>query len=453
MANPTNSTSRHSYLLSYISQRLQLDRPLVYALLGKCWQAITGPVTLTLILSALTLPEQGVYYGLVSIVGIQTIFEMGLLNVLISHSGNQSAIISKGNDQSESIAAEHLGVLIHSSRLWFAITSVLFVVVGWSFGWWTLSKVPSTIPWQWPLFVVVPAAALAIALAPALAILEGAGYRESIYRFRLWQMLAGSFAAWLSLLVGLNLWTIVVVTIVQAGFAAYMVYFQHVEFFQRFPFRSHPADGYSWFRDVLPMQWRAALISVAHYLASQTFVLVILGRTALDAADDAGRMGPTLTITGAIQMMALAWVQTKYAVVSAHHGAGDREIAGTLWRQTALISTALLVTALGAFTLLIAALPMLGRNIENNFIQPWQIAVLSAGYVANHLLAVQSFYVMARRANPFWLQSSLGLLITATATWYFGREYSVSGLVISYTVAMCCVTLPLHTWAYYRFRR
>ncbi len=449
--------------LTMISRRLQLDRPLLFALAAKLWQAITGPITLMLVITAMSLTEQGVYYGLVSIVGIQSIFELGLLNVLISHAGNQAALLPQNfgmeaetavpnTAASEVLASQRMSLLIRSSRQWFTVASLLFVLVGCLFGWYTLSGVDTQLDWWSPLLTVLPLVAITIALAPSLAILEGAGFRESVYRFRLFQMVSGSLLVWLALLFGFKLWTVAVAACVQVFWAGYAVYGYHANFFARFRHVASPADGFTWLRDVVPMQWRAAAISVAQYLSNQMFVLIVLGRVASDSAIDAGRLGPTLTITSAIQMLALVWVQTKYPVVSAHHGVGEREQAGTLWRHTALLSTGLLCVALGALLGLIASLKLLGQGYENNFIQPWQLAVLSLGYIANHLLALQSYYVMARRANPFWLPLVFGLLTTAAAVWICGRAYSTSGLVIAYAVTTALVTLPLHSWAYLQFR-
>lgn len=442
--------------LARISQRLQLDRPLLFALAAKSWQAISGPITLILVISAFSVSERGVYYGLVNIIGIQAIFELGLLNVLISQAGNEAAKINKKNissDQENQLAAQRMALLIKGSWQWFLMAAFLFILAGLGFGWLSLASVATQLNWWLPLAVVIPIAAIAIALAPALAILEGAGHRDSIYSFRLLQIVTGSLIVWIALASGLGLWTIVLAAAVQTAWMSYVVFVRHNDFFARFRDLPLPNDGFSWSRDVVPMQWRVAAISVAHYLASQLFVLVILGREAAESATDAGRLGPTLTITTAIQMLALTWVQTKFSLVSAHHGAGEREQAGTMWRQTALISTALLCFALGTLILLIAFLPWLGRGWELNFILPWQLAALSIGLIANHLLALQSFYVMARRANPFWIPSVVGLLITAAAVWTFGRMYSTSGLVIAYAIATGAIALPLHSWAYIRFRR
>ncbi len=455
MAALEQSDAPNSWL-ARISQRLQLDRPLLFALAAKSWQAISGPITLILVISAFSVSERGVYYGLVNIIGIQAIFELGLLNVLISQAGNEAAKINKKNnsaDHENQLAAQRMALLITGSWQWFLMAAFLFVLAGLGFGWLSLASVETQLNWWLPLAVVIPIAGMSIALAPALAILEGAGYRDSIYSFRLLQIVTGSVVVWIALAAGLGLWTIVLATIVQTAWMSYVVYVRHRDFFTSFRALPLPNDGFSWSRDVVPMQWRVAAISVAHYLASQLFVLVVLGREAAEAATDAGRLGPTLTITTAIQMLALTWVQTKFSLVSAHHGAGEREQAGTMWRQTALISTALLCLALGTLILLITILPWFGRGWELNFVLPWQLAVLSVGLIANHLLALQSFYVMARRANPFWIPSVVGLLITAAAVWTFGRMYSTSGLVVAYAVTTGAIALPLHTWAYIRFRR
>ena len=66
--------------------RFQFDRPLAYALLTRLWQAASGRLHPAADCS-LDLSEQGVYYGIIGIVGIQAYFELGLLNVLVSQSG------------------------------------------------------------------------------------------------------------------------------------------------------------------------------------------------------------------------------------------------------------------------------------------------------------------------------------------------------------------------------
>ncbi len=155
----------------------------------------------------------------------------------------------------------------------------------------------------------------------------------------------------------------------------------------------------------------------------------------------------------AIQMLALAWVQTQYPIVSMHHGSGEREKAGTIWRRTAAVSTVLLVAGFVVLTAATACLPWLGKHIEDRFIEPWQIAVLGLGCLASHIATLQGYYVLSRRANPLLLASLIGSTATAAAVWLGGYYYSTTGVVVGYAAAMCLILAPVHTLAYAKFRR
>lgn len=445
-------------MLRQIRDRLQLDRPLAYALATRVWQAISGPITIVLLIRELSLAEQGVYYAIIGIVGIQAYFELGLLNVLVSHSGHESAAMeraSTGDDATPpsanpdwTAAASRLRDLISAAFRWFAAASVLFALSAIAFGWLALSD--SSVDWRGPLLAIVPIAAVSVWLAPAISILEGAGFRELIYGFRCVQVVAGSLVVWAALYLGLGLWALVLSSFVQSGMALYITFVAKASFFRTLRQVNARSSDFSWTRDVVPVQWRVALIGATFHFATQFFTIIVV---MFHSDAESAPLGMTLSVTAAIQMLALAWVQTKYPVISAHHGAGEREMAGTLWRRTAVVSTGLLIAALVVLTLAIAALPLLGRGIEDRFLQPWQVIVLSVGCLANHIAALQGFYVLSRRAKPLLAASLIGSLTTGAAVWIAGFLYSTNGVLIGYAAGMGLVLLPAHTLAYYRFRK
>ena len=134
-------------MLRKIRDRLQLDRALAFAVGTRVWQAFSGPITIVLLIRSLTLPEQGVYYGIVGIIGIQAYFELGLLNVLVSHSGHETASMrtiaeQRLEDPSSCTAnpewlaaAARMRDLISASFRWFERRSLLFIVSALVFGW------------------------------------------------------------------------------------------------------------------------------------------------------------------------------------------------------------------------------------------------------------------------------------------------------------------------------
>lgn len=443
-------------MLNYISKLLQLDSPLGFALATRIWQAGAGFVTAALLIGAMTLPELGVYYTIISIVGIQAYFEMGLLNVLVSFSGHEAAVmtaaaspdVTAGEQPAEWLqAAARMRDIIRCSFRWFGTAAIIFAVLAFGSGYYTLSE--SNVAWLGPLLVIIPVAAVSVALGPAIAILEGAGYRDLIYRFRFIQAVAGSLVVWSTLIGGFGLWAIVAASAVQAVMSAYLTFVTKSSFFLKFRNMTSVSSNFSWTRDLLPVQWRMALISTTFHFATQCFVIIV---TMFHGDAASAPLGMTLSMTGAIQMLALAWVQSKYSVAAALHGAGDRESAGTIWRHTAIVSTGILVSAFAVLTIAVACLPLLGTTIQENFLPPWQVIMLGLGSLANHVTAVQGFYVLSRKAKPLLAASLAGSLSTAAAVWIGGYLYSTPGLVVGYAAAMTLIFAPIHSLAYMRSR-
>jgi hypothetical protein len=446
-------------MLEDFRARLQLDKPLAYALMTRVWQAVSGPITILLLIGSLDLAEQGVYYGIIGIVGIQAYFELGLLNVLVSQSGHETAAMnqvtassdegaSQESDPEWLAAAARMRDLIRDSFRWFSGASFVYVMAALAFGWYSLAD--SEVAWHGPLLALVPIAAISVCLSPGLSILEGAGFRDVIFRFRFLQMTIGSIVMWVSLECGLKLWSLVLSSSVQALMFMYITFVGQADFFRKFRRLKDQTSNFDWIHQVLPVQWRVALIGASFHFATQFFTVIVL---MFHSDADAAPLGMTLSVTTAIQMLALAWVQTQYPVVSLHHGSGEREKAGTIWRRTAILSTLLLVVGFVVLTTAVARLPWLGKNLEARFLEPWQVAVLGLGCLASHIATVQGYYVLARRANPLLLASLIGSTATAAAVWVGGYFYSTDGVVLGYALAMCLVLAPVHTFAYAKFRR
>ncbi|MFO1063007.1 MAG: hypothetical protein U0892_03940 [Pirellulales bacterium] len=438
-----------------IAEQFQVDGPLVSAIGSRIWQAISGPITILLLIRSLTQDERGTYYALAGILSIQMFFELGLLNLLVSQTGHLMAV-------AESEAGRlRMASMIRSAMRWFTAAGLLFGATAWIVGYVTVqAKDPST-EWTLPYTCMVIASALTVAYSPAMSILEGAGYRESVYRSRLLQMMTGHIAVWTALALGLKYWALACAAGVQLFWTLYPPFVMHAEFFRRFRSGDHSSNliedvkaerepTFSWMRDVVPLQWRVALISAIYHFATQFFAIIVYE---FDSKAEGGRLGMTLSVTGAIQSMALAWIYTKFSTVAQKHGQGEREEAGTMWRRTLVVSLGLLTVALTTAIGLVAALPLLGRGWETGFISPAQMAILAVGCISNHVIATTSFYVLARKDKPFMFPTLFGYSITAACVWLFGYLYSTTGVVSAYSLTMTLITLPLYMSRYSRYRK
>jgi len=445
-------------MLRRIQQTLLIDRTLFYALAARVWQAISGPITISLILTFLSASETGVYYSLGAIVGIHVFFDLGLSNVLISQAGY--AISSVPNTASgpnpdfqktfQVASNPRLYELTRVSERWFIGASVLFGMTSLVLGWLSLRDVDNRFEWKSVLVALVMLNAVSFAFSAAQAILEGAGKREVIYRFRFYQAVTGSIAVWIALSFGFKLWSLVAAAAVQVMWSVYLRFFYEAKFFVRCRNPESRTTDFSWMRDVVPVQWRQAVMSLAFFLATQFLILIVLH---YDSEVAAGQLGITLSIIGAIQMFALAWIHTNFSTAAFQHGSGKGEQAGTHWRQLAIVSTSMLALALASLVIVLSILPLLHRGFEVRFISPWQLAIFSIGCLANHLISIQALYILSQCARPLTLASSIGFLTTAIAVWIGGSNFGITGLLAAYSIAMTCICLPLHSRAYLRFRQ
>ena len=108
----------------------------------------------------------------------------------------------------------------------------------------------------------------------------------------------------------------------------------------------------------------------------QLFPLIVM---TFHTTIDAGRLGMTLSITTAIQMFSQSWVQTKYSVAAQHHARGARELAGTMWRHAAVVSSIVLVFGFAVLAALIPATAWIRPDLPSRFIEPSQVLWLGLG--------------------------------------------------------------------------
>ncbi len=440
-------------LLAYF----QIDRTLVYALSGRIWQILSGPVTIVLLVRMLTDGERGIYCTLIGLASLQNFFELGYLNVLISQAGRA---IGESPTQVTSSTAEtslterppdaHVAIagLLHASTHWFRIVSLMFFIVAIAVGSYSLRANREPIAWFGPMLVYLCFAATNFFLAPRLAIMEGAGGRSTVYRMQLCQFFTGTFAVWLSLSLGGKLWTLAISSAVQLFWAfvflfvrppAILVESSRLKLVALSPY---PAElGFN--------QRRMAIYSFTFFLATQLFVILVM---TFHGEIEAGRIGMTMMVVSAIQIVSMAWLQTKYSVLAIHHGAGERSEASLLWRKSLLISTLILVILLFDLQILLFLIARYLPGKELGFVTPFELGIYSAGCIANHLIAAQTLFVMARRSNPLTVPATTGFLVTTLAVVIGAYLRGSLGLLVGYASAMCLFTLPIHSIAYLRVR-
>ncbi len=254
---------------------------------------------------------------------------------------------------------------------------------------------------------------------------------------------------WLSLVLGGKLWTLAISSGIQLFWAILFLFMKppaliaQASRIKSMTLAIHPAElGFN--------QRRMAIYSFTFFLATQLYVILIM---AFHGEVEAGRIGMTVMVVSAIQIVAMAWLQTKYPLISTHHGAGEHTQASALWQKAVLISSLILVVLLFDLQIVLYLIARYLPGKELGFVTPLELALYSAGCIANHFVAAQTTYVMARRSNPLTIPATAGFLLTTCAVVagaYFQGNF---GMLAGYAGAMCIFTLPIHTLAFLRVRK
>lgn len=143
---------------------LMLDRATKFALAGRLWQVIAGPITLVLISRNFTPAVQGYYYTCSSLLALQTFVELSLFNVittLASHEWAQLKVDENGAVVGDTQSISRLASLHKFIVRWYSAAALIFAVVIWTSGYLFFSAdAKSTVQWLFAWTALVALAAL-----------------------------------------------------------------------------------------------------------------------------------------------------------------------------------------------------------------------------------------------------------------------------------------------------
>jgi hypothetical protein len=349
-------------------------------------------------------------------------------------------------------AHQRLASTLQLSLRWYTLAAVAMSVIlapsGMVFFAHHANAGASRVAWQGPWLAAVFASAAGLWCVPFYSFLEGCGQVRAVAAMRLRQAIATSAFAWVPMLLHHGLYSpaMALVGYVCAGLAFLASRRRLLAGLLR---HSTPEAAINWNSEVWPFQWRIAVSWMCSYLTVQIFIPILF---ALRGAIEAGQMGMSISITGYMSVLALAWTSTKATpfgrlIARRHFHDLDRLFLKTLGQSLAVFGVAAMA-ACSVAALLPAGAPKLAARIVSP--QLFVLLVLAAG--ANFV--VQSLAILLRsfKSEPFLIQSlavaSLTLLLAAMTAARWGS----GGAAFSYFAATTLIGLPL-AWAIFAHAR
>ena len=198
------------------------------------------------------------------------------------------------------------------------------------------------------------------------------------------------------------------------------------------------------------MQWKIAISWMSGFLIFQLFNPVLF---AFFGAVVAGQMGMTLTLTGALSGVAIAWINTKVPtfgqlIARRDYPSLDHLFFRTLL-QTSFASISGGVVLCGAVVLLrVWRIPLSQRML-----QPLPFILLTIVAVITVVIYAQAAYLRAHKEEPFLWNSVIIGVLTAISTYFLGRAFGVIGMAAGYLAVTAFFGLSWATWIFVTKRR
>lgn len=447
--------------------RLEVDRAVFYAVAGRAWQLLAGPVSMVLIAFTFTAEVQGYYYTFASLLALQSFVELGLHVVLINLASHEWARLDlrQSVPSGDAVALARLGNLARQAVRWYGLAAVIFMIGAGAFGAFFFSRSgDASVSWRLPWFAAVVLSGLSLWFLPRIALLEGCNQVVTVNRMRVVQGVTATLAVWAAILAGAQLWAVVVMLGVKLGWEAWLVLFHYRPFFLAL---AEAASGphMDWRLEVWPLQWRMSVQAVFGYFGYSLLTPVMMWYH--DAAT-AGRMGMTWTVLTSLQAAALAWVQTRTPRFGMMASLRQFAELDRIFLRLTTLSLGIVALAVTAFWVAVVwlnaladyyaeALPVRASQVvsrlADRLLPPLPTALLALTIILLHVPHCQSIYIRAHKVDPFlWLSSTTSVLI-GLLVWQLGSRFGPTGATAGYLGVTILATVPGYTVLWLRCRR
>lgn len=434
---------------------LGIDKPIAFTILARGWSSFAGLLTVLLIARFLSPAEQGYYYTFGSLAALQIVFELGFSFVILQMASHERAHLTiTPSDDVEGNPAAHarLASVLQKSVRWYSAAAVLlaaFLVIAGLHFFATHQQTGVIVHWRAAWVMTALSAAITFQLDPILSFMEGCGFIANVAKVRFAQAATGSILAWSALVSRHGLFAPAMVISGNAVVALVWLSGHHRLLLGLL--RHDPAlHRVRWLREVWPFQWRIAVSWLCGYFIYQLFNPVLF---AYRGAIAAGQMGMSLSLTNALQAVAISWINTKAAPFGGM--VARREYAQMDHLFFRSLRQSVTVFCVGALLVLLGAIYLNLRHIHfaSRLLSPACLAGLLLATAINITVFGQALYLRAHKQEKFLANSIVAAILISASTYLLGRQYGAPGIVAGNLLIAIVVGLPYGTYVFLKYRR
>lgn len=437
--------------LARIRHLAGLDFHVFVTLLSRGWTILAGGLTVLLVPLLLSPIEQGYYYTIASLSGLQILFELGLGQVVlqsVSHEMAHLSIDQKGQLQGDAARCDRLASLVQLLRRWYRVAALLFAVLAGGAGAIFLEH-KGTLPageWLGAWCILTLSTAINLTYTPSIAFMEGCGRIGQVARVRIIQSVVGHLGMWGALMLGAGLWATCLVPVAITVLTGLWLRTTDKLGNTLLLRQVDPVNALNWRRDLLPFQWRIALSALSGYFIFYLMTPIVFAHR---GAEEAGRFGLAMAVFNALANVGTSWVYARTPAMATHIARSEREPLNRIFRG--VLFRSLVFTIAGAASILVAvpALRAFGVTQVERIAPLPVLALLAIASIANCVIFSAAAYMRAHRTEPMMPVSVCWAAAITMAAW-LGSKHGLLEMSAAYAGITVLGALP---WTLVLFRR
>lgn len=430
-------------MIGRMAHAIGFDRAVGFTVFGRIFQGLGSVVNVLLILHFLSLPVQGYYYALWSVVALQSVFELGFSFVILQVAAHERIHLQfhpDGGITGDPVARIRLASLLQRTVRWYTFACLLMGLALLTGGmrFFNLHRIASDPNlWVWPLRMTVLACMIIFALNPMMSFLEGCGQIVPVARARFFQSVVSAMAAWTAMIMHHGLFAPALVLFGQSAVACTMLWSRRSLLLPLLCIRAGNL-GIRWRDEVWPFQWKIAVTWLCDYFIFQLFTPVIF---AFRGPAEAGRMGLSMNIVMQMSGLMLVWMTTKAAPFGNLIAKSDNAGLDALFFRALRQSLLLLAGASAVVMLGVLAIPHIVPRLGHRIVSWPVFLLLLLTAIGGHIVQSEAIYLRAHKREPFLMQSILIAAATAASVTFFAKTSGTLGVAIaSFVVLGVCGT-------------
>lgn len=428
-------------MVKKILRFLGFDRAVTFGILARSWSLISGPITMVIIATGLSAPQQGFYFTFSSLLGLQTFFDLGLMYVLAQFASHEFVNLSWGRGgrlEGDPLALRRFTDLLCKTTLWFGIAAVLMAVILIPAGLIFFGQKGNVdFHWRLPWILAVVGVSLNLFVTPFFSIIMGSGDVVTVNKRELVAALTSSVLCWAVIGFHGGLYAAFAVNSGALAISWGYLLARRPEllklawrgwFGEERAIRKTPG-GLSWWGEIWPMQWRMAISSGSAYFIFQLFNPILFQ---YHGSVVAGQMGMTLTAANALMAGSMTILQAKVPEFGKLIAVREWKKLDELFYHS--LKKTLTLVGLGALvgTFVIWALQTFYLKIGKRFIPTEQAAMLFGTIFFMIISGSIASYLRAHKQEPLMKMTVFSSILQGLATWYLGKYYGSLGATAGY---------------------